>query len=255
MKTKHTKGEVIKNGEHTRVHHVGVKRPDESKKRMARAARDRDHAIRKLFKAVSAAIRKAEGEVKGGKAIMKHEYIVNSTLDMKRSEDRDADYQAIQEITSKWKPIKDSEGEGSFASQLIYDPKDRKFSLVPETRDGKRDWKRHDALEASGCVPAYQVMPSALWLYRLLCLFKAKVYSPGPEAYKLVWSVSLEHKASGQTFMFYEWKGGFTCGFMNRIPDKKKFKAFEADILELLNLLASDKCLHPYDGVVAGSVA
>lgn len=62
MKTKHTKGEVIKNGEHTRVHHVGVKRrPDESKKRMARAARDRDRAIRKLFKVLLAAIRKAEG--------------------------------------------------------------------------------------------------------------------------------------------------------------------------------------------------
>jgi hypothetical protein len=34
--------EVMANGQHTRKHHVGMKRPDEAKKAMSRAARDRE---------------------------------------------------------------------------------------------------------------------------------------------------------------------------------------------------------------------
>lgn len=38
--------EIIRNGDHTRIHHKGVRRPDMAKERIARAARDRQEIIR-----------------------------------------------------------------------------------------------------------------------------------------------------------------------------------------------------------------
>ena len=40
--------ELLNNGDHTRIHHIGEKRPDETKKRIKRAARDRE-IIRQLL--------------------------------------------------------------------------------------------------------------------------------------------------------------------------------------------------------------
>jgi hypothetical protein len=182
---------------------------------------------------------------------MKNNYLVNCSIGIPRSEERDADYARIKKVSSAWKPIKNADACGNFTIGMLYDASKREFVKVATSKDGNTDYKKIDALEAGGCIPVYRVMPSALWLYRLLCLFPCKVKSEGPEAYKLVWSVSLQHKATGLSFTFYEWKGGFTCGHLNETEPK----AFIKDVMELLNLLASDQCLHPYDGVVAGSVA
>jgi len=98
-----------------------------------------------------------------------------------------------------------------------------------------------------------QVISSPLLLYRLICTFNAAP-SVMDDPYKTTWDLNLVHKPSGKLLMFSEWKG--SARFW--LPDytyKDLEETFKNDLLDLLNYLVSDQCTHPYDGVLAGSVA
>ena len=97
-----------------------------------------------------------------------------------------------------------------------------------------------------------KMMSPSLWLYRLIATF---FFAPTCEDnYKMIWEYSLQHKESGQKVMFSEWKGA--AGFWMSETNNKKLNAdFKKDLVELCNYLCSNKCAHPYDGLVAGEVA
>jgi hypothetical protein len=145
-------------------------------------------------------------------------------------------------IASKWEPVKADSFSSNFSLDLKVS-KAGKFSY--KTTSEKENWK------ATSNKQIYDVMPSAMWLYRLGCTFQFNVEFAGPEGYKHIWSASFRHTASDAQLHFYEWKGGFTLGASGNITDQ----TFRQDVLDLLNYLASNTCLLPYDGVVAGYIA
>lgn len=99
----------------------------------------------------------------------------------------------------------------------------------------------------------HRVISSALLLYRLCCLWPVNTEAEGWQGYKSVWTVTLRHKATGMFVQMSEWKGAALVRFSSGA--KVPAGGYEADLLELMELLCSDKCPHPYDGTVAGSVA
>ena len=142
---------------------------------------------------------------------------------------------------------------------LLYSVKDRKHVLSLSCRFDQVHSdavKRHIVDTGSGYNPdfkvTYEIISSANLLYRLCCLFrKLPVDIEGPSGYKLVWTAYVKHKASGKVFGFSEWKGATTY----RMPTMKLEDEWVDDWIELLDLLCSDHCPHPYDGLVAGSIA
>jgi hypothetical protein len=163
----------------------------------------------------------------------------------------DKAYKTRDSIAAKWTPMAQDENDdvgfcSNYSSTFYY------------SRDVKQFVPSAEGLSAY-CNPdyvgLYGVISSADMLYRLACTFKPVVQFLGPEGYKLVWSAAFRHK-SGAEILFYEWKGGCTFGARGkngaRVPASK---AFQKDVLQLLNYLCSDGCVHPYDGCVAGSVA
>ncbi len=102
---------------------------------------------------------------------------------------------------------------------------------------------------SSTYMPMYEVISSPMLLYRLRCLFPSCAVEE-VDAYKAVWDVSLQHKRTHCQAAFGEHKGAVrVCG------DASMDKAATQDLLDLVALLCSDRCPHPYDGTVAGCVA
>lgn len=151
-------------------------------------------------------------------------------------------YDKATAIADKWEPVSNArEGTcGNLYGYVDFKPETGRFRFV-------KDW-------SAVKVHFYEVMPSALWLYRLLCHFAAEVESYGPEGYKSVWSVGLRHKSTGRTVAFSEHKAAAGFYMQERSPDELEAD-FKKDLLDLLNLLVSKDCPHPYDGTVAGTVA
>lgn len=101
----------------------------------------------------------------------------------------------------------------------------------------------------------YQAIPAALLLYRLICTFgPVKLQCAGNEGYKMVWYYALKHKKTNTPIVFDEWKGssGFHTSFYTFTEMSEEL---QKDICTLVDYLLSDECGHPYDGLVAGSVA
>lgn len=101
----------------------------------------------------------------------------------------------------------------------------------------------------------YEVISAALLLYRLICLFpNPVVICEGANGYKVPWAIYLEHKKTGHIICLSEWKGSFslrtTFYDSNDMPEDLK-----EDLLMLLDLIFSNNSPHPYDDVVAGSMA
>ncbi|MEN9612254.1 MAG: hypothetical protein RLZZ628_3068 [Bacteroidota bacterium] len=99
----------------------------------------------------------------------------------------------------------------------------------------------------------FEVMSAALVVYRLMCLF-LEPPRISKDAYKTLWEYPLKHVATGNTFILLDYKASLSlstkfshCSEMP--PD------FAKDVLELLNFLVSNQVTHPYDGVLAGTVA
>ena len=158
-------------------------------------------------------------------------------------------YDRVAKQVSKWTPISKAEARRLAPEGLIgnvrpnYDKAKGKFVFISDNTN----WIKFPTISA--------VMSSALFLYRLLCLFETEVQvEPINDRYKCIWWITLKHKESGELLQFGEWKGAagtwtrFHC--LEDLPE-----TFKRDYVLLLNELCSKDCPHPYDGLVAGSVA
>lgn len=161
-------------------------------------------------------------------------------------EDRNADYAKAKTVIEKWEfSKKELGGCGNLCSEILFDPKTKEARF--ETKKDK-DAPLGKSLKQ---ISIYKAIPSALLMYRLACTFKGTFTSEGQEGYKVTWQFTIKHKATGKFLTFGEWKGGslfWTDWFEPEDPIRK-------DLLEILTYLVSDTCAHPYDGLVAGSVA
>ena len=181
-------------------------------------------------------------------------YFINPTVMSERVSDAVSKKLNAVGVAAEWEAFTTGENDvgfcSNFSSDLAFSKKTGKVLHSPN----KPYYKRGEGFTA-----LYDVMPSAMWLYRLACISKPCVSFDGPEGYKLVWSAAYRHKETGVEILFYEWKGGFTFGA--RLSDAKEWDTREINkeqvkaILKFLNVLVSPNLTHPYDGVVAGSVA
>ncbi|GAQ84817.1 hypothetical protein KFL_002070125 [Klebsormidium nitens] len=95
-------------------------------------------------------------------------------------------------------------------------------------------------------------IPSALVLYRLLCLFPS-LDVPTYDWYKCLWDFLLTHEATGFRLKIWEHKAALhAMVFWTDTPGPAP-ECFQADACAFLELLLSDECRHPC-GVVAGSI-
>lgn len=170
-------------------------------------------------------------------------YLVNPTKNQERVEDKV--YERAQKIASKFEPTIDLPDEYCGNVNPVFDQKKKKF--VFNAKDNL-----YSTSETQ--LNIYEVISSALLLYRTLCLFKCTVLSEGPEGYKLVWEVALKHKESGEVLILREWKGAATIA-TSFSSHKQIPESFKKDLLALLTELCAPDCPHPYDGTVSGSVA
>ncbi len=160
--------------------------------------------------------------------------------------ERQADYNQSKLVSELFEAVpKDFDGgHGNLCGQLVVNRKSKKSKFT-------KDYSK--ACEDERCSGFYSALPSALLMYRLACLFQGNIKACGQDGYKFTWQFALKHKKSGQIICFGEWKGGslfWTQFNLSDVPND-----FKADILKLIDVLVSDTCPHPYDGLVAGSVA
>ena len=129
---------------------------------------------------------------------------------------------------------------------LRYDSKSNTFYFIDNNFD-----TRYDSPTISIAIS------SAFMLYKLLCLEFYPVYPrilPHDKPYKVLWTVGLTHKSSSNILTIGDYKAAVSIGMNFSEPDQLPTD-FKKDFLELLNFLASDDVVHPYDLTVAGSVA
>ena len=158
-----------------------------------------------------------------------------------KNERRTADY-ALLEWLKPWKPASAKRMEGTCGNiQSAIDP--RYDSETGKSGQGLFKDKYF-----------YELVSAPMLLAKLLSGFKGlKVTGEGQDAYKITWSVVLEHKATGHVVTFYDWKGSSSFGsnlMPNDMPDD-----FRRDFQKLLCALASVQFPHPYDGCVIGEIA
>jgi hypothetical protein len=181
-----------------------------------------------------------KGEVK-----MKHDYLVKPVY----IQERKGDYSLLEKIKNFEWVDEDADGCGNVCSfELKVNKKTHRPSFGK-----KRFMESGYEEEEKKYVGFYQAIPSCLLLYRLGCLFEGRPNFEGPEGYKVTWSFSLLH-TSGWRITFGEWKGSalfwLEANNSNELP-----KDFKKDVLKLLGVLLHKNCPHPYDSLVAGSVA
>lgn len=154
--------------------------------------------------------------------------------------------QKARATSDKWEAITGEEISPSF-----WGCTDDSVRFDRQTKAAKMDLNQD--YSNNSLIPLYQAIPSSLLLYRLLGLYKAQVLSLGPDGYKSIWCIKIRHKETGAVLSFGEHKAG--ARFSMEMHQEKASAKLTKDLLELLSLLAGDKCPHPYDGVVSGSVA
>lgn len=101
----------------------------------------------------------------------------------------------------------------------------------------------------------YEVMSSALMLYRLICMFpNPKIICEGYNGYKVPWEMFFKHVETGKIICMSEWKGSFSLRTeFNDITEVPV--SLQKDLCMLFDLLYSNNSPHPYDHTVAGSCA
>lgn len=164
-------------------------------------------------------------------------YLINCIM----SQEREGDYSLSSTANELFEYCEGrDDGHGNLCHHMIFDKDTKKASFIKEPH-----WLNDIAI--------YRAIPSALLMYRLACLFPGSIKTLGREGYKFVWQFSLKHKSSDCRVTFGEWKGGslfWTIYDYNDIPEQ-----FKKDLEALLTILVSDRCPHPYDGLIAGGVA
>lgn len=160
------------------------------------------------------------------------------------TQERDADYKKQAKIQEKWE-FYACNIESGFCGNVA---SDIKFS--PKTKRASKSSRKHFDFDT---ISFYEAISSALLMYRLACTFQG-VMRVNSEGYKCVWDFNIRHKETGEIISFGEHKGGSSFWTPYYSFDKVP-KELQKDLLELLTYLVSDTCAHPYDGLVAGSVA
>ncbi len=149
-------------------------------------------------------------------------------------------------LTEKWELIEDINLHANISPFLWYDTQNQDFIFI-ETMFSQD--KTH--------LMSNNVISSAFLLYRLISMgYTPNFPKNGIEqvAYKSLWSISLEHKKTGQKLNLYDFKGGWNIGTIYSEPDEMPYD-FKEDLLRLMNFLISNDIVHPYDLTVSGSVA
>ena len=179
---------------------------------------------------------------------MAREYLVQPEM----CGDRKADYKKMESINKKWKPISREEAfkkceRGVCGNLDMHIATDKKTLKVKIDEDYAYNSTTH--------VSTYEVISSALALYRIICMINNPIVeTEGAEGYKVPWAVYLTHEETGEILCISEWKGAF--GVRTRFHNVTELPAsYKKDLIELLNLMFSDKSPHPYDGCTAGIVA
>lgn len=188
---------------------------------------------------------------------------------------KDSVYARATKQVAKWEGVihPDQEFIGNVGMNLKYNKEDGGFVFQPDS--APTDWDKFPLMSS--------VISSALLLYRLLCLFgspaaqhaqlklpatiianrrilwdnpavKVEPASGDDGHYKCIWWFTLRHKKTGEYLELGEWKGAPGIWTKYHGADEMP-KSFRQDTLLLLNELCSPDCPHPYDGLVAGSVA
>jgi hypothetical protein len=180
---------------------------------------------------------------------MSKEYLVQP----KQYGDRKADYKKGEIINQKWKSLSIKEAfeknphgiNGNVGMYTSVDIKTKKVSMV----DGEYAYNSKTKAGLSETISA------ALALYRIICMLNNPIVeSEGAAGYKVPWAVYLMHVETGKVLCISEWKGAFGIrtpfGSIKELP-----KTYKRDVIELLNLMFSDRSPHPYDDCTAGIVA
>lgn len=167
--------------------------------------------------------------------------------------ERKANYKAGEQINKKFSMITSKEANekeglnGNVDGSVMVDRKTLKVTLSEgfEARVDHRE--THAGL--------YQTISAALALYRIICMFnKPKIEMQGANGYKCPWFAYFKHKETGINIALGEWKGAF--GIWTPFGDSKEIpEGLKKDIIDLLELLISDRAPHPYDNLTAGGVA
>lgn len=130
-------------------------------------------------------------------------------------------------------------------------------------------------MESTAEVPLCAAISSAMLLYRLRATFTLGLIflvPPNRPAFKddlglitpmagdtvstdSVWHVQIAHAATGLLVRFGDWHGAAAVWLKEPGRSEWKTGAAKRDLAELLEYLCSPKCMHPEDGIVAGTVA
>lgn len=148
------------------------------------------------------------------------------------------DEQNLLGVYDNWYPKKVSPSDiSSFRSIL----QDLKYDIPSRKID-----------RSNGTTALTSVISSPLLFYRLICKFMlghTHVSVNQVPPITSVWQIQLVHDTKGASIIFMDDHGLFDIR-----TDAKAKKAMR-DIGALVELLCSDTCAHPYDGVLAGCIA
>jgi len=156
---------------------------------------------------------------------------------------RGGNYERRDEIVSKW-TLSDNQNfdgqRGTLVHHLLWDA-DRKARWA-------NDWDTAvDRL-------IYEVIPSAILMYRVACTFDGTIRLYGASEDLTVWHAPLLHNGTSEPFTLTEYKGSSTFWLKHSTIEETPQVLLD-DIKELLEYFVSDECAHPYRGLVAGGVA
>jgi hypothetical protein len=157
---------------------------------------------------------------------------------------KNTDWQDI--VKDKWTFSPDSPHlHNNLATNCLRFDTEQQCFVLNDVRDSS-----HRNTESLG-----SVISSSLLLYRLICVFnETPIVSNAQEAYKSVWEFPLCHRSTSDYFTFIDYKGAATVNsYHSRKEDMSEQVA--SDFLELITFLTSDQVAHPYDHLLAGSVA
>jgi len=167
---------------------------------------------------------------------MSNNYVVQNKLIVRK---RAKNYDQQDSIKTKWEYIDAHENAMDSYNGLIV------------TRDSEKRWEWGKLPnDKSTSKHIFDVISSNEMMYKIACMFGKVGFYENP--YKRLWYSILRHKESQEQLYIGDAKGGVSIGCSKYHLDKKFPRA---DIEELLSFLCSYNVLHPYDGVIAGSVA
>lgn len=157
--------------------------------------------------------------------------------------DRTGNYERRDKIKETWEFTAKGENgtSGNVNGQLYFDTTNQAFILSDE-----------GLYNDDNFIPMYRLMSPALLLYRLIATFFGTPVCE--DNYKSIWEYNIVNKRTGKKLTFSEHKGAIGIWLPEYSYTQLHFQ-FKADLIELMAYLTSNECAHPYDNLVAGSVA